>query len=72
MAKYILSIIFATVGAAVFAQEEQDTAAVRELQEIVIQSPKVVRKADADLYTRKIRFDSFRVLSDSIKQQGYQ
>ncbi len=55
MAKYILSIIFATVGAAVFAQEEQDTAAVRELQEIVIQSPKVVRKADADLYTRKIR-----------------
>ncbi len=55
MAKYILSIIFATVGAAVFAQEEQDTAAVRELQEIVVQAPKVVRKADTDLYTRKIR-----------------
>lgn len=50
MAKYILSIIFATVGAAVFAQEVQDTVVVQELQEIVIQAPKVVRKADMDVF----------------------
>ena len=33
-----------------FAQETADTIATHELQEIVIEAPKVIRKADMDVY----------------------
>lgn len=36
--------------AVVVAQETADTIAVRELNEIVVQAPKVIRKADMDVY----------------------
>ncbi|MDE6334801.1 MAG: hypothetical protein K2L77_09180, partial [Muribaculaceae bacterium] len=36
--------------AIVAAQEESDTTAIQELREIVIEAPKIIRKADMDIY----------------------
>lgn len=43
-------IILLTATITAFSQEPSDTTSTRELQEIVIQAPKVIRKADMDVY----------------------
>lgn len=43
----ILLVIFCVLCA---IAEPQDSIAVQELQEIVIEAPKVIRKADMDVY----------------------
>lgn len=53
MLRHTLSFIFITTSALLTsAQEEQhtDTIATQELQEVVIQAPKVIRKADMDVF----------------------
>lgn len=45
----IVSTLLGCVGA-MAQMETSDTITVRELQEIVIEAPKVVRKADMDVY----------------------
>lgn len=51
MAKFILPIIMVIPCALVtIAQEPQDTISTQQLQEIVIKAPKVIRKADKDVF----------------------
>ena len=44
----VLIAIITTTAAA--AQESMDTIAAQELNEVVVQAPKVIRKADMDVY----------------------
>ncbi|MCM1356062.1 MAG: outer membrane beta-barrel family protein [Staphylococcus sp.] len=43
-------VVIITMPTVVIAQEAADTIAARELNEVVIQAPKVIRKADMDVY----------------------
>ena len=45
----VLLVIFCVL-CAIAQPEPQDSIAVQELQEIVIEAPKVIRKADMDVY----------------------
>jgi len=38
------------------AQSAADTIAVRELGEIVVRAPKVIRKADMDIISQRVRW----------------
>lgn len=48
--KAIQSIFITLLPLCVAAQGQQDTIATKELQEVVIQAPKVIRKADMDVF----------------------
>lgn len=50
MKKYLLITLNALIAIAAVAQEPEDTVVSQQLQEIVIQAPKVIRKADMDVY----------------------
>lgn len=50
MKRYLSSILTLSVTLLASAQEVADTIATQELQEIVVQAPKVVRKSDMDVY----------------------
>lgn len=50
MKKYLLITLNALIAIAAVAQEPEDTVVSQQLQEIVIQAPKVIRKAYMDVY----------------------
>lgn len=50
MKAIILAFLMFLIAIATLAQEPTDTIAAHQLQEIVIQAPKVIRKADMDVY----------------------
>ncbi len=50
MKRYLSPILTLSVTLLASAQEVADTIATQELQEIVVQAPKVVRKSDMDVY----------------------
>lgn len=47
--RVIVTLLLSALAIAAFASEQADTAATQELKEIVIQAPKVIRKADMDV-----------------------
>ncbi len=48
--RIMMAVVAILLPAIAFAQESADTIAALELQEIVIEAPKVIRKADMDVY----------------------
>ncbi len=50
MPRHILTLSFVVSAVSVFAQEPADTTAARELQEVVVSAPTVIRKPDMDVY----------------------
>ena len=50
MRNLIAIFLLAASTVMVSAQESKDTIAVQELKEIVIEAPKVIHKADMDVY----------------------
>lgn len=50
MKSTIISILMFLIALLAMAQEPVDTLATQQLQEVVVQAPKVVRKADMDVY----------------------
>lgn len=48
--KEIMTVAALLLPSAAIAQEDGDTAVRHELSEIVVQAPKVIRKADMDVY----------------------
>lgn len=50
MKSIITSILMFLIALPTIAQEPADTLATQQLQEVVVQAPKVVRKADMDVY----------------------
>lgn len=61
MPRYTVTFTLALTAALTFAQEPADTTAARELQEVVISAPTVIRKPDMDVYhPSKIAIESSR------------
>lgn len=50
MKAFLTAALMPIIALAAVAQETEDSIATRQLQEIVIQAPKVIRKADMDVY----------------------
>lgn len=50
MKQYLIITLYTWIAVAAVAQELTDTIESQQLQEIVIQAPKVIRKADMDIY----------------------
>ncbi|MCH5223028.1 MAG: hypothetical protein J1E82_03230 [Muribaculaceae bacterium] len=49
--KYLITLLFSLISLSAFSQEESsDSIDVKQLNEIVIEAPKVIRKADMDVY----------------------
>lgn len=50
MKTFLTTIAMFTVALVAVAQEHTDTIAAQQLQEVVIQAPRVINKADMDIY----------------------
>lgn len=50
MKAFLTAALMPIIALAAVAQETEDSIATRQLQEIVIRAPKVIRKADMDVY----------------------
>lgn len=50
MIKQVISTVSILIASSALAQEMSDTVSSQDLQEIVVEAPKVVRKADMDVY----------------------
>lgn len=50
MNKYVITVLMLLLFIVAFAQEPADTIATQELQEIMVEAPRVIRKSDMDVY----------------------
>ncbi len=50
MKAIIVAFLMFLIAVVAVAQESVDTIATRQLKEVVIQAPKIIRKADMDVY----------------------
>ncbi|MCM1503950.1 MAG: outer membrane beta-barrel family protein [Muribaculum sp.] len=50
MKSFVATMFMLPIGLVAYAQEPMDTIASQQLQEVVVEAPRVVRKADMDVY----------------------